>query len=100
MLESHYLDFVVLAISFVLKQEDMLVFQETTVYVDIALLILIQDVYHRYSEARLKFIYPWYKGGNSFHSFCNIMQATNEDNIKNIPLFVNEIMKCKDKENV
>ena len=34
----------------------------------------------------------------NFQNLCNLMQTSNDNEMKNIALFVNEIMKMKDNE--
>jgi hypothetical protein len=51
---------------------------------------------NRLSQQRQRYISPWYSHDYTFHNFCNLIKAKNEENIKNIAFFVHEIMKIVD----
>ena len=64
----------------------------------------VEDEFHvfficsKFNSVRENFLFPWYSRGDSKAEFFSLMKVSMPDTVRKICIYVNEILKIKDKE--
>ena len=64
----------------------------------------VEDEFHvfficsKFNSVRENFLFPWYSRGDSKAEFFSLMKVSTPDIVRKICIYVNEILKIKDKE--
>ena len=52
----------------------------------------------KFNSVRENFLFPWYSRGDSKAEFFSLMKVSTPDIVRKICIYINEILKIKDKE--
>ena len=64
----------------------------------------VEDEFHvfficsKFNSVEENFLFPWYSRGDSKAEFFSLMKVSTPDSVRKICIYVNAILKIKDKE--